>query len=163
MQQINHWEKTPRKNRSNQLIELWVQNHKKKQVQPINKIMATKKQEKTRCSHAVEATSALNKEEVSVVWTAPPVGSGCIMLKVAWTSLAWFCQHLYYHAQGHGGGEEWLLVHGRRCSHLPHLWGIYTICLWYTISINLTYHICEVYIYHMYMIYHICIYHIPHR
>ena len=34
-----------------------------------------------RCSHAVEATSALNKEEVSVVWTAPPVGSGCIMLK----------------------------------------------------------------------------------
>jgi hypothetical protein len=34
-----------------------------------------------RCSHAVEATSALNKEEVSVVWTAPPIGSGCIMLK----------------------------------------------------------------------------------
>ena len=29
----------------------------------------------------MEATSALNKEEVSVVWTAPPVGSGCIMLK----------------------------------------------------------------------------------
>merc|ERR1711936_250662 len=34
-----------------------------------------------RCSHAVEATSALNKEQVSVVWTAPPLGSGCIMLK----------------------------------------------------------------------------------
>lgn len=34
-----------------------------------------------RCSHAVEATSALNKEEVSVLWTAPQQGSGCIMLK----------------------------------------------------------------------------------
>lgn len=34
-----------------------------------------------KCSHAVEATSALNKEEVSVLWTAPEQGSGCIELK----------------------------------------------------------------------------------
>jgi hypothetical protein len=34
-----------------------------------------------RCSHAVEATSAINKEEVSVLWTAPEPGSGCISLK----------------------------------------------------------------------------------
>jgi len=34
-----------------------------------------------RCSHAVMATSALSKEEVSIYWTAPPLGSGCIHLK----------------------------------------------------------------------------------
>lgn len=34
-----------------------------------------------RCSHAVMATSALSKEQVSVLWTAPPLGSGCIHLR----------------------------------------------------------------------------------
>jgi hypothetical protein len=34
-----------------------------------------------RCSHAVMASSALNKEEVNVLWTAPMAMSGCIMLK----------------------------------------------------------------------------------
>jgi len=34
-----------------------------------------------KCSHAVMATSALSKEEVHVLWTAPDQGSGCIKLK----------------------------------------------------------------------------------
>lgn len=34
-----------------------------------------------KCSHAVMATSALSKEEVQVLWTAPEMGSGCIQLK----------------------------------------------------------------------------------
>ena len=34
-----------------------------------------------KCSHAVMATSALSKEEVHVLWTAPEMGSGCINLK----------------------------------------------------------------------------------
>lgn len=34
-----------------------------------------------KCSHAVMATSALSKEEVHVLWTAPEQGSGCINLK----------------------------------------------------------------------------------
>ena len=34
-----------------------------------------------KCSHAVMATSALSKEEVKVLWTAPEQGSGCIQLK----------------------------------------------------------------------------------
>jgi len=34
-----------------------------------------------KCSHAVMATSALSKEEVQVLWTAPEQGSGCINLK----------------------------------------------------------------------------------
>jgi len=34
-----------------------------------------------KCSHAVMSTSALSKEEVSVLWTAPPLGSGCINLR----------------------------------------------------------------------------------
>jgi len=34
-----------------------------------------------KCSHAVMATSALSKEEVHFLWTAPEQGSGCINLK----------------------------------------------------------------------------------
>jgi len=34
-----------------------------------------------KCSDAVMATSALSKEEVNVLWTAPEQGSGCINLK----------------------------------------------------------------------------------
>jgi hypothetical protein len=34
-----------------------------------------------RCSHAVKATSAIPKDEVTVIWTAPEHGDGCIQLK----------------------------------------------------------------------------------
>jgi len=34
-----------------------------------------------RCSHAVKATSAIPKDEVKVLWTAPEAGNGCIQLK----------------------------------------------------------------------------------
>eukprot|EP00088_Acartia_fossae_P070968 TRINITY_DN962_c0_g1_i5.p1 TRINITY_DN962_c0_g1~~TRINITY_DN962_c0_g1_i5.p1 ORF type:complete len:1038 (-),score=234.06 TRINITY_DN962_c0_g1_i5:373-3441(-) len=33
------------------------------------------------CSHAVKATSAVSKDEIHVLWTAPVAGSGCIQLK----------------------------------------------------------------------------------
>lgn len=35
-----------------------------------------------RCSHAVKATSAIPKDEITVQWTAPEPGNGCIQLKV---------------------------------------------------------------------------------
>jgi len=34
-----------------------------------------------KCSHAVEATSSMNKENITVYWTSPPKGSGCIDFK----------------------------------------------------------------------------------
>lgn len=34
-----------------------------------------------RCSHAVKATSAIPKDEVHVLWTAPDAGNDCIQLK----------------------------------------------------------------------------------
>jgi hypothetical protein len=34
-----------------------------------------------QCSHAVKSTSAVSKDEINVVWTAPEAGSGCIQLK----------------------------------------------------------------------------------
>lgn len=34
-----------------------------------------------KCSHAVEATSSISKEEIQVYWTSPPRGSGCIDFK----------------------------------------------------------------------------------
>lgn len=35
-----------------------------------------------RCSHAVTATSAIPKDAITVLWTAPQPGNGCIQLKV---------------------------------------------------------------------------------
>lgn len=34
-----------------------------------------------KCSHSVEATSSMNKEQITVYWTSPPKGSGCIDFK----------------------------------------------------------------------------------
>jgi len=34
-----------------------------------------------QCSHAVRATSAVPKDEIQVLWTAPEAGTGCIQLK----------------------------------------------------------------------------------
>jgi len=34
-----------------------------------------------KCSHAVKATSAIPKDEIQVLWTAPEAGHGCIQLK----------------------------------------------------------------------------------
>jgi hypothetical protein len=34
-----------------------------------------------KCSHSVEATSSMNKEHITVYWTSPPQGAGCIDFK----------------------------------------------------------------------------------
>jgi hypothetical protein len=50
-----------------------------------------------KCSHAVAATSALSKDRMKVLWTAPDQGSGCIQVGfqyrqwvTQWVSILWW-------------------------------------------------------------------------